>query len=228
VVALILADADVPSRMVLDSLWPGWGAAVELVVAADGGARHAAALGVDIDLWVGDGDSIDAAALDALVAAGVEIEKARPDKDESDTELAVRAALRRGVDGVVLLGATGGPRIDHELANLGLLAMPDLRGRTAVVYTPGSRIRLLAGRPTDERPRRCAIGGSIGDLVSLLPFGADAIGVRTHGLAYPLVGERLPAGVPRGLSNVIAEDGAWVSLESGALLVIETPGTIVR
>ena len=95
-VALILADGDVPARSDLDRAWPGWDAAVEVVIAADGGARHAAALGVAIDLWVGDGDSIGEDALAALEAAGVPLERSPQDKDESDTELAIRAALRLG------------------------------------------------------------------------------------------------------------------------------------
>ncbi len=68
-VALILADGDVPARSDLDLAWPAWDSDVELVIAADGGARHAIGLGVAIDLWVGDGDSIGEDALAALEAA---------------------------------------------------------------------------------------------------------------------------------------------------------------
>ncbi|HEV7605239.1 MAG TPA: thiamine diphosphokinase, partial [Candidatus Limnocylindrales bacterium] len=109
-VALILADGDAPARSVLDAAWPGWDESVDLVIAADGGARHASTLGVVIDVWVGDGDSIGEAALASLAAAGVPIERSRPDKDESDTELAMAAALRLGATGIVIVGALGGPR----------------------------------------------------------------------------------------------------------------------
>src|SRR6478672_8650223 len=111
--ALILAGGDLASRVELDEAWPGWDASIGLVVAADGGARHAATLGIAIDRWVGDGDSITRADLDALVAAGVPLERTRPDKDESDTELAIEAAIRLGASSVVIVGALGGPRIDH-------------------------------------------------------------------------------------------------------------------
>ena len=70
--ALILADGAVPPRAVLDAAWPGWDDGIALVVAADGGARHAAPLGVRVDRWVGDGDSVDPALLEALAVAGAE------------------------------------------------------------------------------------------------------------------------------------------------------------
>src|SRR5690242_4017508 len=96
--ALILADGDGPTREELDRAWPGWDDSIGLVIAADGGARLANALGVPIGRWVGDGDSIGPEALAELEQVGIPLEKARPDKDESDTELAVRAALREGAD----------------------------------------------------------------------------------------------------------------------------------
>jgi thiamine pyrophosphokinase len=218
--ALILADGDVPSRARLDAVWPGWDSTIGLVVAADGGARHAPALGVTLDRWVGDGDSLDGPALAALAAAGVPLERARPDKDETDTELAILAALRLGAEGVVILGALGG-RIDHALANIGLLSMPALVGRSAVILDAGSRLSLLVG------PGTAALVGRRGDLVSLLPVGDAVEGVTTSGLVYPLDDEPLPAGTPRGLSNVVATDAASVRLRRGRLLIVESPATFV-
>lgn len=216
--ALILADGDVPSRARLDAAWPGWDSAIGLVVAADGGARHAAALGLTLDRWVGDGDSLDGAALAALEASGVPLERARPDKDETDTELAILAALRLGAEGVVILGALGG-RIDHALANIGLLSLPALAGRSAVILDATSRVSLLVG------PGTARLDGGRGDLVSLLPVGEAVEGVTTEGLVYPLDDEPLPAGTPRGLSNVMSADAASVRLRQGRLLVVETPAT---
>jgi thiamine pyrophosphokinase len=222
-VALILADGDAPSRAFLDAAWPGWLDDVGLIVAADGGARHAAALGLDVGLWVGDGDSVDPRTLAALEARGVEVRRARPDKDESDTELAVRAALAVDPSGIVVIGATGGPRIDHELANIGLLAMPELGAGVAWLYGPRSRIGRLR-RPGG--PGEVRLAGRPGDTVSLLPYGGDVRGVTTTGLRYPLRDEALAMGPPRGLSNVVDAVDAGVSIRDGLLLVIETPATI--
>ena len=227
-VALILADGDIPTLADLQRHWPWWLDGVGLVVAADGGARHAAALGVAIDVWVGDGDSIDPADLAALADAGVVIERSSTDKDETDTELAIRAALARDPDGVVILGATGGARIDHALANIALLAMPELDGRSAWLMTPRSTIRLLRGNEGRDGPTAAArLRGGPADTVSLVPFGGDAVGVTTAGLRYPLSDATLSLGSPRGVSNVIEVGGAHVALEDGRLLIIETPATIV-
>lgn len=221
--ALILADGQAPDRSALDRAWPGWDAAIGLVVAADGGARHADRLGVRLDAWVGDGDSIGSAELAELELRGVPIERSNPDKDESDTELAVRAALARGADGVVIVGGLGGDRIDHALANIGLLALPELGVRSAVMLDASSRISLIRAPGPGGRLVLRAFPGRVGDLVSLLPVGDGVDGVTTRGLRYPLTDEPLPAGPARGLSNVRTATDASVSIRAGLLLIVESP-----
>ncbi len=225
--ALILADGDAPDRGALDRAWPGWDAGVGLVIAADGGARHAARLGVAIDAWVGDGDSLDASGMAALQAAGVPMRPADPHKDESDTELAVHEALARGAAGLVIVGALGGQRIDHTLANIGLLTMPELSDRPAVLLDARTRITLIHGPAADGSPVQRSLAGRIGDLVSLLPLGTDVAGVTTRGLVYPLSDEVLASGPARGLSNVRDAANAMVSVVSGRLLVVESPATLL-
>ena len=224
--ALILADGDGPARDELDRAWPGWNASIGLVIAADGGARLAGPLGVRIDRWVGDGDSLGEEALARLETLGVPIERANSEKDESDTELAVRAALREGAGGIVIVGGLGGRRIDHALANIGLLAMPELADRGAVILDGRSRLTLIqapdaAGRAVD-RP----LPGRTGDVVSLLPVGPGVDGVTTRGLEYALVNEPLPVGAARGLSNVRTDADAGVTVKAGSLLVVESPATL--
>jgi thiamine pyrophosphokinase len=224
--ALILADGDGATRAELDRAWPGWDASIGLVVAADGGARLARPLGVTIDRWVGDGDSLEPEALAALAAAGVPLERARPDKDESDTELAVGAALRLGAEGVVIVGGLGGRRIDHALANIGLLAMPELDGRSAVILDGRSRLSLIRAPAPDGGAVTRLLPGRADDVISLLPIGPGVEGVTTHGLAYPLADEPLPPGGARGLSNVRGAADASVVVRRGLLLVVESPATL--
>jgi thiamine pyrophosphokinase len=227
--ALILADGDAPDRAALDTAWPGWSEGIDLIVAADGGVRYAADLGLGaVDLWVGDGDSLAPAGLDELRRAGVPMELAIAGKDESDTELAVLAALDRGAARVTVLGAFGGARLDHALANALLLAHPRLDGRTAVLLAPDARVRLIRAPAADGGSATLALSGRVGDIVSLLPFAGAAGGVRTAGLQYPLVDEPLDVGPARGLSNVRVEATAAVTVREGALLVVESPATLSR
>ncbi len=216
---LVLADGGVGSRADIDAAWPGWSDGIEWVIAADGGARHADRLERGIDLWVGDGDSLGEDGIAELAAAGVPVRRLATDKDESDTEIALLAAVEADAERITVLGALGGTRFDHGLANVWLLAHPGLTGVDVRLVDAAARIR-LAG------PGRWALAGRIGDLISLLPFGGDAGGVTTTGLRYPLRDEALTLGPTRGLSNVRAAADASLELRIGRILVAETPATL--
>ena len=224
--AVVVADGAVPERVTLDAAWPGWSDGVSLVVAADGGARGAARLGLTIDRWVGDGDSLTEEELAEVAAAGVPIERSPVDKDESDAELAVVAAVRLGASDVTILGALGGDRIDHALANVALLAHPALVGRPARLLDAAARLRLVDAPAPDGGPVALSLEGRVGDGVSLLPLGSDVHGVTTLGLRFPLSDEDLRFGAARGLSNVRLSAAAGLTVRIGRLLVVETTATL--
>jgi thiamine pyrophosphokinase len=212
---LVVADGDVPQRATLDASWPGWDDGIAGVIAADGGYARARELGIRADLLVGDLDSLPATEVTAAAADSTEVVRADVDKDESDTELAVLEAARRGATRITVLGAFGGPRLDHALANLWLLAHPGLAGVDVVLLDARTRATLVAGPATRRLP------GPVGATVSLLPLGGDAEGITTAGFRYPLHGEPLRTGPARGLSNVRTDAGAAVTLARGRLLVVE-------
>lgn len=224
--AIVLADGDVASRPALDAAWPNWADGWDLVVAADGGARNARPLGLTIGHWVGDADSLTADGLAELRASGVPIELVARDKDESDTELAIAAAVASGAAEIVVLGAFGGRRLDHALANVSLLGSPRLVGREVVLLDASARVRLVRAPAPDGGPVTVSAGGRIDDVVSLLPYGTDVAGVTTSGLRYPLRDEPLLLGSARGLSNVRDEVAASLTVRSGLLLVVETPARL--
>ena len=186
-----------------------------VVVAADGGALALERWGVVPLAVVGDMDSVDEETLARLAARGAAVERHPRSKDRTDLELALARVIATGADEVVVLGAFGGSRLDHGLANAMLLADPayaaiDLRAVRGPVT-----VRALRG------PGRRVLEGAPGDGVSLVPLG-DVTGVRTEGLVYPLAGEPLPLGGARGVSNRIRATPAAVSSELGVLLIIET------
>lgn len=132
-------------------------------------------------------------------------------------ELAVEAAVSAGATAVTIVAALGGPRLDHELANLLLLADPGWgrRGVELRIVRGATSVRALHG------PGSASLAGAPGGGVTLLPVGGDATGVCTTGLRYPLDDEPLLLGRARGLSNVIETSPAGVRLATGTLLIIE-------
>jgi thiamine pyrophosphokinase len=212
--ALIVADGDVPNRAQVDRVLGT--APVELVVAADGGALKAVALGFTPDVVVGDSDSLSPADIETLRSGGVEVVIHPSAKNESDTELALGEALRRGATELVVIGAFGGARLEHTVANLLLLALPEVEGCDVVLADGASVVRLLSA------PGALELVGARGDFVSLLPLTPVVDGVTTHGLEYPLLDEALTQGPARGLSNVMTGVRAQISARTGRLLVVHT------
>ena len=187
-----------------------------MVIAADSGAAWVAGHRAVPDLVIGDMDSIDPELLQRLTDQGAAVEAHASEKDASDAELAVGRAVAAGADEIVILGGLRGERLDHELANLLLLADPRWRGIDLRIQRAGTTVRCL------NSGGRLELAGVAGDLVTLLPIGADAKGITTEGMRYPLHDETLAAGQTRGLSNEVVEPPASVSLRRGTVLVIET------
>lgn len=187
-----------------------------LVIAADGGYRHAAALGLKVDVVIGDLDSLDGDLRATLEASGTHVEAAPAEKDETDLELALLYAVRQGANPIAVLGALGG-RLDMTLSNMLLLTHPALAGAHVELWN-GTQTAWLIRPPGGE------VGGAVGDTLSLVPLGGDALGITTQGLKYALRDERLAFGPARGVSNVLTEATARVSLREGLLLAVHTPG----
>ena len=184
------------------------------VIAADAGVDRALALGLRIDLAIGDFDSVSASGLAAAEAAGARIERHPAAKDATDLELALDAAVALAPARIVVIGSNGG-RLDHLLGSLLLLA--DERYASA-------RVTAELGASSVEVVRAAAeLAGVPGELVSLLPVHGAAEGVTTEGLEYPLRGETLPPGTTRGVSNVFTGARAGVTVAHGCLLAIR-PG----
>src|SRR5688500_4371668 len=184
------------------------------LLAADGGAHIAAHYGLRPHRIVGDMDSISPGLLADLEAHGAEIARYPAAKDETDLELALIDAAARDHDPIIVIGAVGN-RLDHTLANVYLLALPQLDGRTVKMVGGREEVTLL-------RPGTHPIDGESGETISLLPVGGPAVGVRTGGLTYPLHDETLHFGPARGVSNVMDGTTAQITLDSGWLLLIHT------
>ena len=189
-----------------------------IVIAADGGLEHARASGIAVALAVGDFDSASADVVQAAAAAGVRIERHPAEKDATDLELALDAAMELRPGRVVVLAGIG-DRLDHLLSMFLLLASPRYADVELDAHIGPARAHVVR----EERK----LSGTEGELVSLFALHGPAEGVRTVGLAYALDGETLEAGSSRGVSNVFAGENARISVERGVLLAVR-PGTETR
>jgi thiamine pyrophosphokinase len=185
------------------------------VIAADSGVDHARALGLRVDVAVGDFDSVSVAGLEWAEQLGARIERHAQEKDATDLELALDAALALAPDRILVVGAGGG-RLDHYLANLLLLGAERLGAVSVDAYVGSAHVCVVRGERT--------IAGMPGGLVTLLPVNGPACGVTTDGLVYPLDDATLEPGSSRGVSNVLVGSEARVSIGSGVLLVIQPEG----
>ena len=208
-VVVVVAGGDPPHRDSLRSIPSG-----AYVIAADRGLDHALALGLRVELAVGDFDSASAAAVVAAEAAGVRVDWHPVDKDATDLELALDAAVALEPLRVVVLAGDNG-RLDHLVSAVLLLGSPRYATVTLDAHIGRARAHVIRGERT--------LDGKAGELVSLLALHGPAEGVRTEGLEYPLAGETLEPGSSRGVSNVFAAATARISVEQGVLLAVR-PG----
>ena len=205
-VALVFAGGDPPPAIVAARLPRD-----ALVIAADSGLDHAVALGRAVDLIVGDLDSVDPDLLAAARAAGTPVESHPRDKDETDLELALAAAMTRGAQAVTVVGGAGG-RLDHVLANLAVLASPRFRRLRLDGWIGSAYVAVVR----DD----VAVRGRPGSLLTLIPLGGPAGGIRTEGLRYPLTDGDLDVGTTRGVSNEFIAPSARIRVRTGTLLAI--------
>ena len=185
----------------------------DLVIAADGGARHCQALGILPQVILGDFDSLAPAELEAFDQSGAILVRSPSRKDETDLELAFRYAVQQGVTEIVVFGGLGA-RWDMTVANLLLASAPEYHHLKVCFLDGFQELTLLCGGQVLD------LSGQPGDIVSLIPLAGDAVGVTTQGLEYPLEIDTLSFASPRGVSNVLLFPAARVSLAQGLLLCV--------
>lgn len=183
------------------------------IIAADGGTRTALFWGWVPHTIVGDLDSLSAELEERLRDLGCQFVTFPSRKDWTDLELALQHAVQSGASEIIILGARGG-RLDQELANILLLSR---------VQWAGARIRLLDGSEEACVVRKeCALRGSAGDCLSLIPLTPKVTGVTTAGLEWPLLHSTLSFGSTLGISNVMTGPTAQIVVERGVLLVVHS------
>lgn len=212
--ALIVTGGSIEDAFALDFIKKN---TCDFVIAADSGMEFFYRNGLVPDEIVGDFDSVKKEVLEYFKEHNpdVQILKFQPEKDETDTELALRTAIEAGCEKIWLLGATG-TRLDHVLGNIHLLGMAMERKCECIMVDSYNRIRML------NKGIRLKKEEQYGDYVSLFPFTPEVKGLTLRGFKYPLQSYNLPCYHSLGVSNEISGDEAEISFEEGILLMVES------
>lgn len=175
-----------------------------LVIAADGGLRHAEGLGLRPDVILGDFDSLGYVPADSRVFP--------VEKDDTDAMLAARVGLEQGCGFFLFYGSLDGPRLDHTVANFQTLAY---------LATHGARGVLIGRDYIAAVLREESIGFSeeATGILSLFCLGASAE-VSIEGLKYGLDHGRLTPDFPLGVSNHFEGKAARVTVHHGLVLAL--------
>ena len=186
----------------------------DLIIAADSGLNHAKNLGLTPAVVVGDYDSLGRV---PEPGSDVEVITVPAEKDETDTQLAIRLALSRGADDVHVIGGLGG-RLDHTLSNLAILEALAQKKVRCVIEDGQNRVRLLQSDST-ILPR------SGYTYVSLLALDPIVKGVEIEGVKYPLKNAKLTRTFQYAVSNEITGNCCFIAVRKGSILVVESRDT---
>lgn len=182
------------------------------IIACDGGIAMAKKYGLKPDLLVGDFDSFaKEEAVQLQKEWNCELLEFNTDKDETDTQIGVDLAIQAGATEIVLLGATG-TRFDHTLGNVSLLVRCERQGISAVMKDDHNEIYATCTLKM--------IAGEIGDMLSIIPLGINAVIYCTDGLRYPLYDQELDLGDTRPISNEFNAKEALIEMKHGWVCIV--------
>ena len=183
-----------------------------VVIAADGALDHALAAGLVPAGLVGDMDSVSAAGLE-WAARHATVERHDPDKDHTDTELALMMAADLQPARLILVGA--GDRLDHVLAAIGALGQPHLTSIPIIdAWWDEQWIRVLHG------PGATTLELVEGSTLSLLALHGPCTGVTITGVRWPLERADLAPLVGVGVSNVAIDEHVTIRVSTGVLTIV--------
>lgn len=186
------------------------------IIAVDSGLDFMYSVNAKPDYIFGDFDSVNPMALEYYKSMEhINVVKLNPEKDETDTEYALKRAMELGATSITIMGATGS-RIDHLLGNISLLGLGLGKGIDIIMVDGHNRIRIIEKSFEIERKKQ------FGKYVSLIPFTTQVEGLTLLGFKYPLTDFTMGGYNSLGVSNEILDERAQILLKKGSLIVIES------
>ena len=187
-----------------------------LFMAADKGLLYAKEASLPVQYVLGDFDSLPENILEEYKEKKIAIKAYPPEKDYTDTHLALMWAMEEKADKISIIGGMGS-RFDHSFANVGLLSLLLENGIQGEIIDPYNKIFMIdrehSGVVTIKKQKNTK------EFVSLIPYTEKVTGICLDGFKYPLNQETLTIGISRGISNELQKDEGTIEIEDGILIV---------
>lgn len=181
-----------------------------ILICADGGAEYARTLNLIPHMVIGDMDSISKETLQWLEKHKVQIFTYSPEKDFTDSQLAIEKAVEMKCQELAIFGLLG-DRMDHMNANI--MYLSNVAQKVSLRIIEGDQVIYFV-------TSNIHLHGTNGDEVSLIPLKGDASGITTSNLQYKLDKAVLPYGSTRGISNVMTSSEAQIQVQEGMVMVV--------
>lgn len=165
---------------------------------------------------LGDFDSVSEEALNYFMKQeDIQVRRFNPEKNATDTQIAVELALEIGSREITILGATG-TRLDHVLGNLSVLGLAMEQGVSCTLLDPWNKVEMIKEK---QILKKCE---QYGTFVSLIPYAGEVKGITLKGFKYPLFNHTFSSFDSLGISNEIVEESAVITFNEGILIMIQS------
>lgn len=138
----------------------------------------------------------------------------KPEKDYTDTHMALKLALKLKSDNITIVGAIGS-RLDHTLANINVLKEALDNKIPCKIVDENNNISLINKNTKIEKDNKYKY-------ISLIPITTVATGVTLQGFKYPLENATMKIGESIGVSNEQVEQTAKINIKEGILILLKT------
>lgn len=206
---LLISGGEKPSKELLLKLCEN----SDFIICADGGLNYLVDLNILPNILVGDLDSVDEKAKIYIEENSIEVIKLNPEKDESDTEMALKHLIDKGIKEINIISAIGS-RMDHTLGNIFILKRLYNISVNATIINDNNEIIYME---TESRK----IFKDNFKYLSIIPLDEKLI-YSTQGMKYEVSDLELEFGSTQGLSNEIIKKEANIIVNEGSCLIIKS------
>jgi len=186
-------------------------------IGVDKGVLYLINRSISVEAAFGDFDSVSEKEWELICRHSANIKKFKPEKDETDMELALNWAIRQQPERICIFGATGG-RLDHTLANIQLLLKELLCNEQIKIELIDNKNKVHIVRSGIHILKR----EEAYPYISFFPYSEETVGLTLEGFKYPLKDKYLPVSSTLCISNELISEYGTFSFAKGILLVIRS------